>query len=574
MNVSSLKNLLVFTSMLALLACNDRVKPHQAHTILTNGNIYTMNPQQPWAQAVAIQEGRFVYVGNAKEVHQYRGDNTRVIDLKGNMALPGLFDAHVHPVLAGVEQKYDCSFYSSADAVQIAERLSGCVETLPDAQWIVGGRWDSDFFIRNHIQSPRLWLDMISTDKAISLQDDTGHNRWVNSKALELAGIDKTTRIEGGDIVLDKNSGEPNGLLYEAAMYPILQLIPERTAEEYQQVAEEVLAQATAYGITGIKEAGDSHHGVRAYKALDDAGKLNHHMAVAIAAPFKDEELSLDLEKLAQLRNNNRGKHANTDFVKLFLDGVPAAPRTAAMLDDYLPEHTGGDTHNGHLLIAPAKLAGIITTLDALGITVSVHAAGDRAVRVTLDAIEESRRINGNSGLRHEIAHAGFIHPDDIPRFVSLDATADASPAIWYPSPIINSIVGALGERGNRYFPFKDLLEAGVNVTAGSDLPAVLPDMNPWKGIEAMVTRQHPTGDFPGSYWPEQAISLHQALEISTLGGARALKLLGQTGSIQKGKLADMIVIDRQLFDIPASEISETQVTFTMFGGKVVYEAP
>jgi predicted amidohydrolase YtcJ len=206
-------------------------------------------------------------------------------------------------------------------------------------------------------------------------------------------------------------------------------------------------------------------------------------------------------------------------------------------------------------------------------IVVKVHTAGDRAVRVTLDAIEHARKMNGDSGLRHELAHSGFIDESDITRFVQLGAVADMSPSIWYPSPIVESIVAATGERGKQYWPFKDLLDAGVDVIAGSDWPAVIPDMNPWTGIEAMVSRKHPNEEYPGTFWVEQAISLEQALHISTMAGAKALKMENVTGSMMKGKFADIIVLNQNLFEIPVKKISETQVKMTMFKGKVVYQS-
>ena len=223
---------------------------------------------------------------------------------------------------------------------------------------------------------------------------------------------------------------------------------------------------------------------------------------------------------------------------------------------------------------ALAKLALLVTRLDKLGLTVKVHTAGDRAVRVTLDAIEHARKANGDSGLRHETAHAGYIHEADIPRFAALNAVPEISPYIWFPSAkVIDPILSAVGERGKRYWPVKSLLEAGAEVAAGSDWPAgALESMNPWVGMEALVSRRNPLDEYPGTLWQEQAITLEQALQIYTLNGAKALKLEQQTGSIEVGKLADIIVLNQNLFDVPIEHISDTQVEMTMFGGNVVYQ--
>ena len=192
-------------------------------------------------------------------------------------------------------------------------------------------------------------------------------------------------------------------------------------------------------------------------------------------------------------------------------------------------------------------------------------------MRKGLDAIEAARKANGDSGLRHELAHAGYIHPDDIPRFAALDAVADISPVLWYPSPIIDAIVSALGPRGEEYFPVRDLLDSGARVAAGTDWPAVAPNASPWVGIESLVSRRDPYGQRQGQLWPEQAVTLEEAIRIYTLNGASALGLDELTGSIDVGKSADLIVLDRNLFKIPVDEIGDTQVDMTFFAGQPVY---
>jgi len=200
-----------------------------------------------------------------------------------------------------------------------------------------------------------------------------------------------------------------------------------------------------------------------------------------------------------------------------------------------------------------------------------MHAAGDGAVRVALDAIEQVRKTNGASGLRHEIAHAGYIHPDDLPRFAELNVTADLSPYLWFPRPINESILDAIGERALDYWPIRDLLESGANVAAGSDWPSVAESVNPWPAIEALVTRRNPYTNGEEALWPEQAITLEQALKIFTLDGARAYRLEEQTGSIEPGKSADLIVLNQNLFEVPIESVSETTINKTFFEGRVVF---
>ena len=419
--------LLLLAALAPALACSP-AGSGGADLILTNGRIYTLDAAQPWAEAVAIVDGAFTFVGSTAEALERRGPNTEVRDLGGRMAMPGIYDAHVHPVLGGTEVLLQCLFPPTAGPAEIEETLSACVTADPGAAWIEGGRWTSNFFVEHDIGSPREWLDRVSGEVAISLADDTGHNRWVNSKALELAGIDVGAVVEGGEVVLDEATGEPNGLLLEAAMYPVFQAIPRKTAEQVLRAARESIRTANRFGIVGIKEAGDEGTGVTAYKALADEGALTVHMAASIAIPLVEGTLDLDVDALERLREENRAPNLDTDHVKIFLDGVPSVARTAAMLDDYEPEEPAGTTHNGELLAPPEALNAWLQELDALGVTVNVHTAGDRAVRVGLDAIEFARERNGDSGRMHQLAHAGFVAIEDVPRFAQLGAVADMSP--------------------------------------------------------------------------------------------------------------------------------------------------
>ncbi|MEJ1962717.1 MAG: amidohydrolase [Gammaproteobacteria bacterium] len=546
-----------------------------ADTVLTNGKIYTVNPAQPWAEAVAIKDGKFSFVGSAADARAYQGKDTKVVDLQGGMAMPGMNDLHVHPVEGFKVQLFECVFTGSATPDDIKRVLSKCIADQPNAKWIVGGQWETDFFAKNNIASPREWLDKISGDKAVIFRDTSFHNRWVNSKALALAGISKKSpEIPGGQIVRDA-SGEPNGLLFERAARPVEDLVPDWTPQQYVQAAREAMKVANRLGITGLKEAYGHLEALKAYKVVADASEVNVHLMVCIPVELVlDKKGNLDLDALAKARAAYQGRNVSSDCVKIVLDGVPSTSRTAAMLANYTPLHPGEEAHNGSLLYSPEVLNRLITQLDKQGLTVKIHTAGDRSVRVTLDAIEQARKANGDSGLRHEIAHAGFVDDADIPRFVRLNAVAEVSPYIWFPSAKTNDIRRAVGPpRGEHYFPIKTLLASGVNVVAGSDWPAgALPDMSPWVGLEGMVTRQNPWGNAEGVLWKEQAIPLADALRIFTLNGARALKLQDATGSIETGKLADLIVLNQNLFDIAPDRISETQVKLTLFQGKTVYE--
>ena len=243
------------------------------------------------------------------------------------------------------------------------------------------------------------------------------------------------------------------------------------------------------------------------------------------------------------------------------------------MLKPYVTDEVHGEGFTGELHLAPNRLREDVIGLDRRGFTIKMHAAGDRSVRVGLDAIQAAREINGNSGLRHELAHAGYIDPSDIPRFGRLNVAADFSPYLWHPSPIIESVVSAVGgNRAKQYWATRDLIDSGGSVSIGSDWPAAVPDANPWSGLAALVTRADPYGSTPGTLWLEQAVTLQEAISIFTLSSAVSLKLEDQTGSVSEGKFADLIVLDRNLFEIPPDAIAGTQVELTFFKGQLVYD--
>lgn len=544
-----------------------------ADTVLLNGAIYTIDVAHPRVEAVAVRDGQFVFAGSSADARQYAGPETQVTDLAGKMAMPGINDAHVHPVMGATQSLYECQFPIESNPDQIADALRACVEKNPDAGWVIGGQWGSGFFQQYDIGSPRAWLDAISGDKAVSLNDDSHHNAWFNSKALALAGITRSTPDPEGGSIGREADGEPNGLLFETAARVGQKAMPDWSAEQYIAAVQEVMRIARGFGITGMKDAGAYESGAMdAYHTVDtELGGLTLHLAADIRTPYGPRTEPLDIAEIERVRDAYASTHVHTEFVKIFLDGVPTPARTAGMLDAYLPDDVHGDHFTGNLHVGPEALTNDLIALDAKGFTVKMHAAGDGSVREGLDAIEATRKANGDSGLRHELGHAGYIAPVDIPRFAALNAVADISPVLWYPSPIIDAIISALGPRGEKYFPVRDLLDSGALVVAGTDWPAVAPNANPWVGIESLVSRRDPYGRREGQLWPEQAVTLEEAIRIYTLNGARALRLDDVTGSIEVGKSADFIVLDRNLFEVPIDDVSETEVVMTFFEGRSIY---
>jgi predicted amidohydrolase YtcJ len=545
---------------------------NSADLVLLNGFVYTQDAESPTAEAIALRDGRILALGTTSAIRDLCGANTRVIDLDGRMVMPGLIDGHCHPTKGAIANLFSCKFEFTATPADIAQILADHIARDPHCACIIGGRWDSGFFETYSLPSPRAWLDEHSGNTPVYLRDDSGHNGWANSLALQLIGVDRhSTDPPGGKIIRDALSGEPNGLLFEAADTQARSRLSDWSMAQYMAGVREMVRIANAYGITGVTDADASEPLLAAYQSVAESGALKVHVVASISTPFGPRDGPLDYAHIEALRDRYGAPNVDTRFAKIYEDGVPTAARTAAMLQPYRTDARFPAGYRGALHVDEATLSHDMAELEKRGFTVKIHTAGDRAVRTALNAIENAHAISGRSDLRHELAHAGFVDESDIVRFKQLNAVADLSPYIWHPSPIMRSIVDAVGARGEHYWPIRDLLESGASLLAGSDWPAAVSSMDPWRGIAAMVTRRDPRGTTTGALWPEQAISLEQALKIFTLDGARAQRRDATAGSLTVGKTADLVVLDQNLFAIPPDAIANTLVDMTVFAGEVVY---
>ena len=544
-----------------------------ADRVLRNGAIYTVNDARPWAEAVAIAGSRFVAVGTDDEIDALVGEDTEVTDLQGRMAMPGMFDIHIHPVDGAMAALYDCSFPFTSTVEEILEHVAGCVSEAEAGEWVRGGQWAVGLATLDQSISAEL-LDTVAPDNPVFLMDSTVHNAWVNSLALERLDIGPDTPDPAGGSIVRDSEGMSIGILIDDAAYNAISTLPDYSPEQYEEALAWIVAMLNRYGVTGFKDAIAEAGALRAYNALDQSGRLNARVAASLiwkrAWIQGHEDHILNIEQ----RESHRSERVNPDFIKIFLDGI-APSRTAYMLEPYMPHDAFPADFRGEPLHDSATLAEDVTNFDAQGLTVKMHAVGDGALRQGLDAIEAARAANGPSGLRHEISHAGIMHTDDIGRFAELDAIPELAPILWYPVPgVVEAQTAAIGrERAEFSFPIRSLVESGAEPAFGSDWPAVVPTPNPWPGVEALLTRQDPYLEDPQEYkWAEQAVDLETALEIVTINGARALRVEEIAGSIEVGKSADLIVLDRNLFEIPVRDIADTQVLFTVFEGRTVYE--
>ena len=534
----------------------------EANLILQDGRIYTPTG---WADAIAIQDGVIIAVGNQSDVNEFRDENTEVIDLNGATVLPGFHDMHVHPMGAGLAQ-LQCQFPQGSTREQIVATVAACAEQRADGEWISGGQWEATSFGAEPMD--RTILDQVSPNNPVSLVDISGHSLWVNSRALELAGITAATADPPGGIIERDAAGRATGVLRESAGGLVRRLIPPTSEQQALQALQWSLDRMLSMGITSFTDAVVGEMQLQAYATLADTGRLKQRVTACMTGAGFGVNTDGRLPDYIVYRNLYARDRLSPTCVKLLLDGVPTDGHTAAMVEPYAD--ATGDDDKGLLMVPADALNALVTRLDALGFTVKMHAAGDAAVRAGLDAIEAARTANGFSAQLHDVAHNSFVQPDDIRRARDIAATFEMSPYIWYPNPIIPDIAKAVGaQRMQRWIPIKDAIDAGALVVPGSDW-SVVPSVNPWIAIETLVTRQAPGGGSE-TLGESQRITLEQAIDLFTVNSARQKGLRTELGTIETGMLADLIVLDRNPFDIPITDVHMTRVLTTIINGEVVY---
>jgi predicted amidohydrolase YtcJ len=519
-----------------------------ADTVYRHGRIYTVDRAHPWADAVAIKDGKFSYVGTDKGVQAYIGGTTKVIDLAGKFAMPGLHDAHQH-MLKGEARYIYCQIAPESRIEQIVASLKSCSKDRQYGGWIVADVYRGDLFPDGH--ADRKYLDAAFPDTPVYIREWSYHHGLANTKALQIAGVDRATADPEGGRVLHRADGEPTGEFLSKATWLITQHIPALPAATVDEALLRTAALCAEYGITSAQEATASRQMLEEMRKLDLAGKWTLRTATHIVwgNPASALMPPQETEEVIAHRKDYATSHIFTDFVKIYVDGSPLQPHsTDVELDDH------GEVAVARLYEKPAVLNAALTRFDKMGIKVKMHAVGSGAIRTALDAIEAARTANGNSGILHDVAHSLRYSPQDIDRPARLGAVGEMSPAIWQiKGPLTKNLAGA--------WPFKSLLARGTLMTLGSDW-VVLPAPNLFPAIGGML-----------DHGPE-SIGLKDAIEIATINGAKSVGWDKVNGSIEVGKFANMIVLDRDLFKIPAADIGETKVLSTVFEGREVYARP
>ncbi len=539
---------LLFILAAGLLLLTAHLYAETADSVFHNGRVYTVDDNQPWAQALAVKGARLIYVGDDESVKQFVGDATRVVDLQGRMVMPGIHDAHTHLLWAGLQLNYGCQFPSDATLKDVLAMLRECAAEQPEDEWLVAGLFRYDQFPGN--KPHRSHLDEIFPDTPVYLREGTFHHALVNTRALELAGIDENTPAPyGGEIPKDE-TGRLTGELVETATELVDPYLPVMTPAQNLDALRWAVAVNNRYGITSVQESSAHLPTLETLAALEAEGGLSLQVAAHLiwGSPQFGGMDNDALEQLIEQRKNYASEHVDVDFIKIWVDGAPTPPYFTQ--SDVLADHDRIETER--VLFPVEVLNDAVIRYDRMGLKVKLHVAGDGAARAALDAVEAARKANRGSAVRHELGHTNLVTPADMPRFAELGVIAEMSPSVWH-------LYGRLlGDPPRDAWEFGTLHEHGARLTVGTDW-VVTPTPNLFPALEGMLDR----GD--------ESIDLPAALQAMTLNGAFAVGREASSGSLQAGKYANFIVLDRNLFDIPIAEISETRVLRTVFEGKTVY---
>ncbi len=540
-----------------------------ADTIYTNGKIYTVDNKQPWAEAVAIKDGKFIAVGKNKDIRKLKGNKTELIDLGGDFVMPGIVDTHLHlSNVYGAQMSGELLFPESLTPKQIQKTVREYIGANPERKFVRANKYGLGQFPQG--RATKEFLDEISTDIPIMIIDETGHNAAVNSKALEIAGITKDTPDPFGGSIHRNANGEPSGYLSESAMGLVGRHFPRFSTEARYQGLLKAMPAIHPFGITSFRDPMCAEEVIEAYRRLEKEGKLKFRIDLSVLYDDFAAEVSTSEEYGPMLEKAQKGAY-NTELisvnsVKFFSDGTPLS-KTSLLVDPY----PGTKDDLGTMLLNDRVLKEI-KGAHLAGLTTVHHVTGDGTVRVILDAIEDGRKQKPLPKLYHHFAHATLIHPDDIQRVVDLKVGVEFSPvALTYPSPLSSLGHKAVGpQRARRWVPLKALADAGALLAHASDWPAGTPDADPWRGLQAYVTREDPTGLMDGK--AGEGISIETGIKMLTLNGAVMIGKDDKTGSIEVGKYADFIVLDRNLLETKPKELAAAKVLKTVFGGERVFD--
>jgi predicted amidohydrolase YtcJ len=529
----------------------------EADLVIVNARVRTMDPAKPGAEAVAVHGRRITHVGTNAEVRALAGPRTRVVDAGGALVLPGFNDAHVH-FLSGGFQLSSVDLRDAATPQEFAERIRRFSEKLPKGRWITGGDWDHERWPDAPLPTKEL-IDAFTPDRAVFVNRLDGHMALANSYTLKLAGVTRDTPDPpGGTVVRDPKTGEPTGVLKDAAMSYVWKVAPEASFEEKLEAARAATAHAAAHGVTSVQDmsAGDD---VGVYQTLLERGELKTRVYAVSPLP--------DWQRLGRVgvRRAFGSDMLRIGGLKGFADGSLGST-TALFFEPYLDAPNTSGLGDG---LAEGEMQKFVEGADRAGLQVFIHAIGDKANDAVLTIFERVGRQNGPRDRRFRVEHAQHLRPQDIARFGRDKVIASMQPyhciddGRWAEKRIGR-------ERAKGTYAFRSLLDAGAVLAFGSDW-SVAP-LDPVMGIYAAATRRTLDGKNPGGWVPEQKVTVEEAVRAYTVGSAYAEFAEGVKGTIAPGKLADLVILDRDIFNIAPAEIEKVKVRMTVMDGRVVYE--
>ena len=540
-----------------------------ADMVLTNGQIYTVDDSQPWAEAVAIENGRFEYVGNADGVRAFVDSDTVEYDLQGRFVLPGLVDSHTHPGLVARSVDYVELPWTPETKKEMFDALVAYADENPDKEFIVGGRWPTGLFGE---EGPnRHELDAVLPDRPVILTDTSGHAQWLNTKALEVLGIDRNTPdpIPGLSYLYRDADGEPTGWIKERAISAQL-----AAAGIGDQVSADSLAgfleYLSALGVTVVFDAGNSEEGYKAAAELD----RNNRMPLRYEGSYRievEDQFSGAVQELKRLRKTYGGKRLRFNTIKIMFDGVSEI-RTSAVLEPFL----GEEDYRGRTVVDAPRLSNFILELHDEQIDLHLHTVGDAAIRTALDAVEIARaELGGQPDIRITFCHLEIIDEADFDRFKKLNIFSNFSPQ-WHGGHIQGAQLTLGQARYDRMFTVQPLLDRDVSVAFSSDITNAgkwrTDRASPFFGMQVGHTRLEPEFGAKATIRPpeNERLSVEDMIRGYTLNGAAQLGLDNELGSIEVGKVADLVVLDRNLFEVLPSQIKSTRPTAVLMEGKLI----
>lgn len=537
-----------------------------ADLVLRNGRIYTVDDTRPWAEAVAVKNGRIMAVGSETEIAPLIAGYTHVQDLDGAFVMPGLHDMHTHPDLA-LGPKYSDYLdvgLETPSPDQVRDAILAYAKANPDREWIFGKHFVHYNFRKAGLEPGRKWLDSFIPDRPVAIMDRMWGSCMANSKALELAGIGPDTMDpNNGYIVRDPITGEPDGILVDGAYAMIMAAMPPPPQEALMRAYREGARFQSARGVVATKYVHVCEQRLDALRAIDMSGELPLRVEAAISWQDDIFPVRRRWELLAGERHYYRSARLNANAVKFHFDGT-AEPRTSYFLSPWPNEKDW----RGSLNLTPEHIADMIADMDRKRIRVIAHCTGDGASDIFLDAVAECRRRNG-PGMRHQCAHSTLLDEGNLARFAELDVIAEFSPVGWYPSNFTIGARSAYGERLQEAYNVRGVLDAGGVAVMGTDWP--VSSIDPWIGFETLVTRENPWGEMQGPLG--RPVSVAEAIRMLTINGAYSMGCEDRAGSITAGKSADMIVLDQNLLEIePKGNLHRTKVRLTIVDGEVVHD--